>query len=222
MTPCRVTSMWLPLEKVITATDVVEAQRVQACEGKDGWLVGRSCETQRPERYGHRLRWRGRPDPEGQGQGERRQSVQCKRDQGEGEGANGKGLDKGKGKGTPFCGHCGKRGHDASRCWTLHPDQLPWKSTNVVEENYNYLVDHSDNSGISVCGLECDAGAWQTVVRKRQKASKNCMEAQPGLKDDNRFDKLSETYDVGGLEVLMLEKAIGRVGTAEKLRSAGK
>ena len=72
---------------------------------------------------------------------------------------------------------------------------------------YNYLIGRSDNSGRSVCGLECDAGAWQTVVRKRRKASKNFMETPPGLKDDNRFDKLSETYDVGGLEVLMPDES---------------
>ena len=38
--------------------------------------------------------------------------------------AGGKGHDKGKGKGSMFCHHGGKRGHDASRCWALHPEQL--------------------------------------------------------------------------------------------------
>ena len=33
----------------------------------------------------------------------------------------GKGWDKGKG---PTYSHCGKRGHDPSRCWTLHPEKL--------------------------------------------------------------------------------------------------
>ena len=41
------------------------------------------------------------------------------------------------------CSHCGKRGHDTSRCWTLHPEQLPWKSTNVVEENNYHQCDHA-------------------------------------------------------------------------------
>ena len=44
----------------------------------------------------------------------------------------------------------------------------------------------------------------------------------PGLKINNRFDKLSEMVDVGGLEVLMPEKVIGRFGTTKRLRSAGK
>ena len=93
------------------------------------------------------------------------------------------------------------------RCWTLHPDQHPWTSTNVVEEKYCYPVDRSHNSGVSVL-----------VVRKRGKASnKNFMQTPPGLKDDNGFDKLSETFDVGGPEVLMPGKATGRGGTTERL-----
>ena len=56
-------------------------------------------------------------------------------------------LKRAKEKGTTLCGHCGKRGHDTSRCWTLHPDQLPWKSANVVEENYHHHGDRSDSNG---------------------------------------------------------------------------
>ena len=41
------------------------------------------------------------------------------------------------------CGHCGKRGHGTARCWTLHPDQLLWKSGNVVEENHHYHGDRT-------------------------------------------------------------------------------
>ena len=44
----------------------------------------------------------------------------------------------------------------------------------------------------------------------------------PGLKINNIFDELSEMVDIGGLEVLMPEKVIGRVGTTERLRSACK
>ena len=65
------------------------------------------------------------PTPKGNCKGKEDKAFNAKGIKGKGKGANGKGLDKGKGKGTPFCGHCGKRGHDASRCWTLHPDQLP-------------------------------------------------------------------------------------------------
>ena len=152
------------------------------------------------------------PTPKGKGKGKEDKVFNAKGIKGKGKGANGKGLDKGKG--TPFADTEGSADMMLRGVGRFTPTSF--------RENYNYLVDRSDNSGISVCGLECDAGAWQTVVRRRQKASKNFMEAPPGLKDDNSFDKLSETYDVGGLEVLMPEKAIGRVGTAEKLRSAGK
>ena len=60
--------------------------------------------------------------------------------------------------------------------------------------------------------------AWQTVVRTRQKANKNFVQTPPGLKDDTGFDKCSETVNVGGLEMLMPEKIIGRVGTTERRR----
>ena len=116
------------------------------------------------------------PTPKGKGKGKEDKVFNAKGIKGKGKGANGKGLDKGKGKGTLFCGHCGKRGHDASRCWALHPDQLPWKSTNVVEENYNYLVDRSDNSGKSVrFGVRC----W-SMANGRTKA----RESQQGLHAD--------------------------------------
>ena len=36
----------------------------------------------------------------------------------------------------------------------------------------------------------------------------------PGLKVNNRFDVFSETWDVGRLEVFILEKAIAGVGKA--------
>ena len=128
---------------------------------------------------------------------------------GKGKCYSGKGFEKGKGKGMTVCGHCGKRGHDTSRCWTLHPDQLPWKSANVVEENHHYHGDRPDSNGMSVCSLERDTGTQQAVVRKRCKATANRMCYPPGLKINNRFDELSEMVDIGGLEVLMPEKVIG-------------
>ena len=75
------------------------------------------------------------------------------------------------------CGHCGKRGHDTSRCWTLHPDQLPWKSANVVEENHHYHGDRPDSNGMSVCSFERDTGSWQAVVRKRCKATRSTTDS---------------------------------------------
>ena len=155
------------------------------------------------------------PTPKGKGKGKEDKGFNSKGSKGKGKSSSGKGFEKGKGKGMTLCGHCGKRGHDTSRCWTLHPDQLPWKSA-------NYHGDRSDSNGMSVCSLERDTGRWQAVVRKRCEATANRMCFPPGLKINNRFDELSEMVDIGGLEVLMPEKVIGRVGTTERLRSAGK
>ena len=76
------------------------------------------------------------PTPKGKEKGKEDGSFYAKgtkgHEKGKGKNAGGKGHDKGKGKGSMVCAHCGKRGRDTSRCWTLHPEQLPWKSTNVV------------------------------------------------------------------------------------------
>ena len=121
-----------------------------------------------------------------------------------------------------FFSHCGKRGHDASRCWTLHPEQLPWKSANAVEENYYHQYDHVENNGMSVCSVECDGGSWETVTQKSQKTKRSVLPSPPGLHVNNRFEGLSESWDVGGLEVLIPETAIANVGTTGRLRSAGR
>ncbi len=43
-----------------------------------------------------------------------------------GMGRKGKGHgNDGGGKGA--CSRCGKTGHSPANCWTLHPEQLPWK-----------------------------------------------------------------------------------------------
>ena len=51
---------------------------------------------------------------------------------------------KGKGKHTttmkkerdkPSCTHCQKKGHDASRCWKLHPKLNPEKFQNKEDKN---------------------------------------------------------------------------------------
>ena len=128
------------------------------------------------------------PTHKGKGKGKEDKGFNLKCSKGKGKSSSG----KGRGKGMTLCGHCGKRGHDASRCWTLHPDQLPWKSANVVEENYHYHGDRSDSNGMCVCSLERDTGRWQAVVRKRCKAIANRMCFPPGLKINNRSDELSE------------------------------
>ena len=157
------------------------------------------------------------PTPKGKGKGKEDKGFNSKGSKGKGKTSSGKVLEKGQGKGMTVCGHCGKRGHDTSRWWTLHPDQLPWKSAKVVEENYHYHGDRSNSIGMSVCSLERDTVTWQAVVRKRCKATANCMCFPPGLKINNRFDELSEMVDIGGLVVLVPEKVIGRVGTTDRL-----
>ena len=144
------------------------------------------------------------PTPKGKGKGDK--WFNSKGSKVKGKSYSGKVFEKGKGKGMTVCGHCGKRGHDTSRCWTLHPDQLPWKSSKVVEENHHCHGDRPDSNGMSVCSLERDTATWRAVVRKRCKATANRTCFPPGLKINNRFDELSEIVDIGGLEVLMLEK----------------
>ena len=166
------------------------------------------------------------PNPKGKGKGKEDRTFSAKgikgQEKGKGKAAGGKGHDKGKGKGSMFCPHCGKRGHDASRCWTLHPEQLPWKSANAVEENYYHQYDHVENNGMSVCSVECDGGSWETVTQRNQKTKRSVLPSPPGLQVSNRFEGLSESWDVGGLEVLIPETAIAGVGTTGRLRSAGR
>ena len=73
---------------------------------------------------------------------------------------------KGKGRESTMCAHCGKRGHDASRCWTVHPQQLPWKSTDLVEENHYHQCDHADNNCVSVCSVDLELGSSETVTQR--------------------------------------------------------
>ena len=99
------------------------------------------------------MRWSGPhsqrsgPTPKGKGKGKEDNGFNSKGSKGKGKSYSGKGFEKCKGKGMSVCGHCGKRGHDTSRCWTIHPDQLPWKSANVVEENHHYHGDRPDSNG---------------------------------------------------------------------------
>lgn len=126
--------------------------------------------------FGHRANQCATP-PKGKGKGEK----------GGGKGKGKAAKAGGKGKGVfPTCAHCGKQGHSPANCWTLHPDQLPWKKTAAVEEE-------------AVGGLGFDIG---------------CLEAcptPPGLlvpgekrfETANRFEALAadDETEIGGLEV---------------------
>ena len=74
---------------------------------------------------------------------------------------------------------------------------------------------------MSVCSVECDGGSWETLTQS-QKTKRSVLPSPPGLQVSNRFEGLSESWDVGGLEVLIPETAIAGVGTAGRLRWAGR
>ena len=86
--------------------------------GKDGAAVqGFRCGG-----VGHRAAQCAKPYEKGKGKRE-------KGNKGKGKGAS----PKGNGNGLQ-CKRFGKNGHTAANCWTLHPDQLPWKRAAAVEE----------------------------------------------------------------------------------------
>ena len=72
---------------------------------------------------GHRAAQCATPYEKGKGKGE-------KGNKGKGKGAS----PKGNGNGLQ-CKRFGKNGHTAANCWTLHPDQLPWKRAGADGED---------------------------------------------------------------------------------------
>ena len=127
--------------------------------------------------------------------------------------SGGKGGEKGKsgGKNGQVCDYCGKRGHDRSRCWTLHPEQLPWKSANAVEEelgNWGY-----DGMEMSVCGVDLDA--CEAIKPRRKTREMGVQLPPPGLPLSNQFGALaglqSEEHDDW-------EERYGHVGDGEFLK----
>ena len=170
------------------------------------------------------------PTPKGKGKGKEDRAFNAKggknQQKGKGKGAEGKGSEKGKGKGGVICGYCGKRGHDVARCWTLHPEQLPWKAAGSLDEYYDTQHDGMDGIELSVCCVECDdgGGAWETVARKSGRPSKARALMPPGLALSNRYDGLrvrGQIQDIGGLEVEMPDRSIAGIGR-EQLKPAGK
>ena len=123
------------------------------------------------------------------------------RDDTKGKGKGFKGGGKGQGGGHPS-GHCGKTGHGPANCWTLHPDQIPWKRSADVEEE------------TPVGGLGFDIGCIEIA-------------APPGLgrtpvKIRNRFQVLEEPLEmsIGGLESEVYVETANQ--NREKLKPAGK
>ena len=135
----------------------------------------------------------------------------------------------GKGKGP--CEGCGKMGHTAERCWTLHPDQLPWKGANAVD-NWGFEYDYYGDQGGVHCGVRegLDVGSLEKRIFTPPRLTIHNMFGELGTKED---DKEMAEVDVGGLEVCGLDvvvpgtdvnvvkKAI-KTKKGEKLTSAGK
>ena len=102
----------------------------------------------------------------------------------EGKGPVGKGTDKG----TVTCSHCGKRGHDLSRCRTLHPEQLSWKGANGL--GYDYDV--AEDTRLDIRSVE--AGKWVAPSKSP------CATESEGEDDDTCT---GDYFDVGGLDNFM-------------------
>ena len=107
----------------------------------------------------------------------------------------------GKGRGQHLqCTRCGKRGHAPANCWTLHPDQMPWKKTSYIEEEdvavggIGFDVGFVDvaTSPPGICKRESQVGSTWTVPLS------------------NRFEVLSEDVEIGAVEVGMNLKEAGR------------
>lgn len=112
--------------------DAMDIDGVDNC-GNDGWeeqdiaAVGKGA-CFRCGGVGHRAADCATPAP---------LAAKGKGDKGKGKGAvwgeKGKGKGNGKGGVRPQCAHCGKTGHTPETCWSLHPDQMPWKRTNGID-----------------------------------------------------------------------------------------
>ena len=111
------------------------------------------------------------------------------------KGPVGKGTDKGKVKGIVTCSHCGKRGHDPSRCWTLHPEQHPWKGAN----------------SLGCAKPWWKAQAW-TLVRSRMSSGwrRAVIVRDSGLVGSDHAESISRSAkaNIGGLDILMPDKVI--------------
>ena len=170
--------------------------------------VGFDVQCYRCGGFGHRASQCGTPKGLGKGKGGKAGAK------GNFTKGVGKGGAKGKGPGTTRtaapCSHCGKPGHTPANCWTLHPDQLPWKRTEAVEEEEQLEV-----GGFDVGYVEVSQGRW----RPRSKLVENKIETK------NRFQALTteeQDYEIGAIEIETPDEPIEAIGVDRtSLRSAG-
>ena len=103
---------------------------------EDEGAVNKDTKCYRCGGYGHvAMNW-ATPKEDGKGSKGSGQKKGKGLDNGQRKGAwgDGKGFGyKVAGKdGRPTCSCCGKVGHGPHKCWTKHPEQLPWKRTSAT------------------------------------------------------------------------------------------
>ena len=110
-----------------------------------------------------------------------------------GKGKGSKGDGKGRGQQVQ-CAHCGRRGHGPANCWTLHPDQMPWKKTSKIEEE-----------DVAVGGSGFDVGFVDVVtsppgICKRESQDVRKLGSTWTVPQSNRFETLSEDIEGGAVQ----------------------
>ena len=184
--------------------------------------------------------------------------TQTKGDKGKGKGDFGKGdfgkgkgkgdFSKGKGKGDfgdgrQRCTYCGKTGHTAANCWTLHPNQIPWRRTAAVDWEYGDDGMDRDIGQVSIVDPESDwkiaapPGLSNSAQAKPLKLCSaysghckrecNCCDRPPRM-SNNRFEALAEEEideddaEVQALELEVDDRPVAHVAKSGKLVPAGK
>ena len=111
---------------------------------------------------------------------------------------------------TTPCSHCRKPGHTPATCWTLHPEQLPWKRTEAIEE------EQVDVGGFDVGYVE---------VRQGQRRPRSAP-IEDHVETENRFQVLTtedEDVEIGFVDIETPEEPVAAIGVDRRtLRSAGR